>query len=97
MRHLSDTMVPADSASQRSSAADGMGDVRVFWIAAAIAVVAVVTVVAFKLEGSELRGALFSSFPVLEQQTVASPASGSGRHEIAMRTESKPMMGGVAR
>ncbi|SFE36155.1 hypothetical protein SAMN04489711_101387 [Paracidovorax wautersii] len=96
MRHLSDTMVPADAASRRGTAADGMGDVRVFWIAAAIAVVAVVAVVAFKLEGRELRSALFSSFPVLAQQTVASSAPGTGRHEIALRTDSKPM-GGVAR
>lgn len=95
MRHLSDTMVSADSTGTHGAAADGMGDVRLFWIAAAIAVAAVVAVVAFKMEGRELRSSLLSSFPVLAQQSVASAASGAGTQKIALRADSKPMGGGA--
>lgn len=70
-----------------SQGGDGMGDVRVFWLAAAIAILAVVAVVAFKLNGPELRASLFGNVAAFTQP-VAAPSAGSlmpGR-DLALQT-----------
>jgi len=55
-------------------AEDGMGDVRVFWLAAAIAVLAVVAVVAVKLNGRDVRSALFGNVWTWSQPVRSAPA-----------------------
>lgn len=89
MRPLPDISISVDSVGQRG-VADGMGDVRVFWIAAAIAVAAVVMVVAFKLEGRDLRTTLFTNFPGWAQQMVAPavPAGGASGQNVALKSDS---------
>ncbi len=89
MRPLPDISISVDSVGQRG-AADGMGDVRVFWIAAAIAVAAVVMVVAFKLDGRDLRATLFTNFPGWAQQMVAPtvPAGSASGQDVALKSDS---------
>lgn len=54
---------------------DGVGDLRVFGLAATVAVLVVTAVVAFKMAGPEIKTTLMSYLPVVAQQTLAAHAS----------------------
>lgn len=57
----------------------GQGDVRAFWGAAAMALLAVLAVVAFKMNGAEIRAALrLAPAPTAVQQVSKSSLDGRG-------------------
>ena len=70
MQHIAASLSSGYSTGASGADCEGMGDVRVFWIAAAVAVLAVVAVVAFKLNGQDVRTTLFGNAPAWILQMV---------------------------
>lgn len=54
----------------------GLGDLRVFWLASVVAMLAVIAVVALKMNGADIRAALLRSASFLTE-SVAEPAKGT--------------------
>ncbi len=83
MRHSLEQVISGHTAGP-AHGEEGMGDVRVFWLAAAIAVLAVVAVVAFKMNGRDMQAALFGnvatwSQPARSQPSAVTSSAGSER------------------
>ncbi len=74
MRHSVEQVIPGHPAGP-ARAEEGLGDVRVFWLAAAIAILAVVAVVAFKMNGRDVRAALFGNMSTWSQPARSQPSA----------------------